>query len=162
MNIPNIEYLTNQTPKPVGDGYLKFQLNQFTSAVFSIRYVQEVMIVPIEFVTSMPNMPACVLGLTNWRSRIIWVVDLPKMFNLESLNNKLRQYNVIIIRIESALLGLVVPEVKGTIRLIADDIKSPGSQISPSLLPYLRGCVWQEKEFLLVFDPQAIVQSSIF
>ncbi|MDF5707714.1 MAG: chemotaxis protein CheW [Nostoc sp. S4] len=151
--------------KPVknnlADGYLKFQLNQQTGAVLSMKHTQEAIIIPVESVTSMPNMPACILGLMNWRSRIIWVIDLPKILNLESLDYRVRQYNAIVVQVESLLLGLVVQEIKGTTKFVADEIHSPIGQVASSLVPYLCGCVVQQKEILLVLDAQAIVQSSI-
>ncbi|WP_138504908.1 chemotaxis protein CheW [Nostoc sp. PA-18-2419] len=153
------------TSKPVennlADGYLKFQLNQQTGAVLSMKHTQEAIIIPVDSVTSMPNMPPCILGLMNWRSRIIWVIDLPKILNLESLDYRVRQYNAIVVRVESLLLGLVVQEIKGTTKFVADEIHSPIGQVASSLVPYLCGCVVQQKEILLVLDAQAIVQSSI-
>ncbi|NDJ22972.1 chemotaxis protein CheW [Nostoc sp. B(2019)] len=161
MTSSKITLSSKQTYNTSGDGYLKFQLNQQTAAVLSMKYTQEAIIVPVESVTSMPNMPACILGLMNWRSRIIWVIDLPRMLNLQSLDNRLRQYNAIVIRVESLLLGLVVQEIKGTTKFLSDDVHSPVGQVASSLVPYLRGCVVQQKEILLVLDAQAIVQSSI-
>ncbi|MBD6616643.1 purine-binding chemotaxis protein CheW [Komarekiella sp. 'clone 1'] len=161
MTSSKITLSSKQTYNNSGDGYLKFQLNQQTAAVLSMKYTQEAIIVPVESVTSMPNMPACILGLMNWRSRIIWVIDLPRMLNLQSLDNRLRQYNAIVIRVESLLLGLVVQEIKGTTKFLSDDVHSPVGQVASSLVPYLRGCVVQQKEILLVLDAQAIVQSFI-
>jgi twitching motility protein PilI len=143
------------------DGYLKFQLNQQTGAVLSIAHTQEAIVVPVTSVTAIPNMPACILGLMNWRSHIIWVVDLPKMFNLECLDNRLRQYNIIVIQIESMILGLVVQEIKGTTKFIADDLRSPVGQVASSLVPYLCGCVVQQEEILLVLDAVHILRSDI-
>lgn len=161
MNSSKITLSINQNQNNLGDGYLKFQLNRQTYALLSMRQTQEAIIVPFEAVTSMPNMPSCILGLMNWRSRIIWAIDLPRMLNLEYLENRLRQYNVIVIRVESVIVGLVVQEIKGTTKFMPDDIRSPLGHIASSLVPYLRGCVIQEKEILLVLDAQAIVQSSI-
>jgi twitching motility protein PilI len=143
------------------NGYLKFQLNQQTGAVLSIAHTQEAIVVPVTSVTAIPNMPACILGLMNWRSHIIWVVDLPKMFNLECLDNRLRQYNIIVIQIESMILGLVVQEIKGTTKFIADDLRSPVGQVASSLVPYLCGCVVQQEEILLVLDALHILRSDI-
>jgi positive phototaxis protein PixI len=150
-----------QNQNSLGDGYLRFQLNRQTSATLPMKHTQEAVVVPVEAITSMPNMPACIIGLMNWRSRIVWAINLPRMFNLEYLDNRLRQYNVIIIRVESVLLGLVVQEIQGTIKFMPDDIRSPVGQVASSLIPYLRGCVMQQKKILLVLDAQAIVQSSI-
>ncbi|MBD2691314.1 chemotaxis protein CheW [Anabaena catenula] len=151
----NLYYRPTQSSS--GDSYLKFQLNQQTTAVLSINHTQEAIIIPVESVTAMPNMPACILGLMNWRSRIIWVIDLPKMFNLECLDHRLRQYNIIVIKVESLLLGLVVQEIKGTTKLMSDDIHSPVGQVASSLVPYLCGCVEQKEETLLVLDAHNIV-----
>ncbi|MBD2726090.1 purine-binding chemotaxis protein CheW [Nostoc sp. FACHB-892] len=161
MTNANITLPLKPTQTNLGDGYLKFQLNQQTAAVLSMKYTQEAVIVPIESVTSMPNMPSCILGLMNWRSRIIWVVDLPRMLNLESLDYRVRQYSAIVIQVESLVLGLVVQEIKGTTKFLPDDIHSPIGQVASSLVPYLCGCVVQQQEILLVLDALAIVQSSI-
>ncbi|MBC1220324.1 purine-binding chemotaxis protein CheW [Nostoc sp. UCD121] len=161
MTTTNITLPLKPTQNNLTDSYLKFQLNQQTAAVLSMKHTQEAILVPIESVTSMPNMPTCILGLMNWRSRIIWVVDLPRMLNLESLDYRLRQYSTIVIQVESLVLGLVVQEIKGTTKFIADEIHSPIGQVASSLVPYLCGCVVQQEEILLVLDAQAIGQSSI-
>ncbi|MFN4955545.1 MAG: chemotaxis protein CheW [Aphanizomenon sp.] len=152
----------NQTIYNSGEnGYIKFQLNQQTGAVLSIAHTQEVIVVPVTSVTAIPNMPACILGLMNWRSHIIWVVDLPKMFNLECLDHRLYQYNIIVIQIESMILGLVVQEIKGTTKFIVDDVRSPIGQVASSLVPYLCGCVVQQEQILLVLDAVHILRSGI-
>ncbi|MDF5736518.1 MULTISPECIES: chemotaxis protein CheW [unclassified Nostoc] len=161
MTSTNVTLSSKATQNNLVDGYLKFQLNQQTTAVLSMRHTQEAIIVPVESITSMPNMSPCILGLMNWRSRIIWVVDLPRMLNLESLDYRLRQYNTIVIRVKSLVLGLVVQEIKGTTKFVADSIHSPIGQVASSLVPYLCGCVVQQEEILLVLDAETIVQSSI-
>ncbi|MEO1428083.1 MAG: chemotaxis protein CheW [Cyanobacteria bacterium J06633_8] len=144
----------------LGDGYLKFFVNPRTPAILSMKQTQEAMVVSVESVTAMPNMPFGILGLMNWRSSIVWVVDLPKILNLQSPQNRPRQYSVIIVRTESMILGLVVDEIIGTLRFNSDEIGSPIGQVASSLVPYLRGCIVQEKEILLVLDAHAIVHSS--
>ncbi len=161
MNSSKITLIKNQNPNHLEDGYLKFHLNKQTSALLSMKHTQEAIVLPVESVTSMPNMPGSILGLMNWRSHIIWLADLSRIFNLEYQDHRLGQYNVIIIRVESILLGLVVQEIVGTTKFITDDILSPVGHIASSLVPYLRGCVIQEKEILLVLDAQAIMQSSM-
>ncbi|BAZ17862.1 putative CheW protein [Calothrix sp. NIES-4071] len=161
MNTPKLPLSAPENLSTLGDGYLKFQVNQQTAAVISMLHTQEAIVVPVESITSMPGMQECILGLMNWRSRIVWVVDLPRMLNLESIETRLRQYNVIIIRVDTILLGLVVDDILGTTKFGSDDIHSPIGQVASSLVPYLRGCVMQQQEMLLVLDAQAIVHSSV-
>ncbi|MDP5339641.1 MAG: chemotaxis protein CheW [Nodularia sp. (in: cyanobacteria)] len=160
----NSEILVAQQPsqKNCVNSYLKFRLNQQTTAIVSMNHTQEAVILPVESVTPMPNMLPCVLGLMNWRSRIIWAIDLPKMLNLEFLDSRIRQYNIIVIQVESLLLGLVAHEIKGVTKFMSDDIQSPVGQVASSLVPYLRGCVVQSEETLLVLDAQSLVYSPIF
>jgi len=155
----DLNYPTIHTNKE--DSYLKFQLTQQTGAVLSISHTQEAIVIPVTSVTAIPNMPPCILGLMNWRSHIIWVVDLPKMFNLESLDYRLRQYNIIIIQIKSMIVGVVVQEIQGTTKFTVDDIRSPVGQVASSLVPYLCGCIVQQEEILLVLDAVHILQSEI-
>jgi positive phototaxis protein PixI len=161
MNNSQVIFAEKTSQNNLKDGYLKFQLNQQTSAILAMNHTQEAVILPIENITPMPNMPGCILGLMNWRSRIIWAIDLPRMLNLEAIDTRRQQYNVIVIKVESLLLGLVVQEIKGTTKIMLDDIHSPIGQVASSLVPYLRGCVVEQEEILLVLDAQAIVQSSI-
>ncbi|MEO1761871.1 MAG: chemotaxis protein CheW [Cyanobacteria bacterium J06629_18] len=162
MNNSSITLRAEQNPEQnnLGDGYLKFFINPQTPAILSMNQTQEAMVVSVESVTSMPNMPFGILGLMNWRSRILWVVDLPKLLNLQSPQNRPRQYSVIIVRTESMILGLVVHEIIGTLRFSSDEIRSPIGQVASSLVPYLRGCIVQQKEILLVLDAHPIVHSS--
>ena len=162
MNNSRIRVEEQLSANNLENGYLQFKLNQQTTDILSMNYTQEAVILPVESVTSMPNMLPCVLGLMNWRSRIIWAIDLPRMLNLEFLDGRLRQYNIIVIQVESLLLGLVVHEVKGITKFISDDIESPVGQVASSLVPYLSGCVVQEEEILLVLDAQSIIDSPIF
>ncbi len=161
MNSSELTLTLQSNGSNLGDNYLKFQLHKQAAAVLSVKYIQEAVIVPVETVTSMPNMPACILGLMNWRSRIIWIIDLPRMFNLEPWDYQFRQYNIIIVQVESETLGLVVQEIKGTAKFSPEEICSPIGQVASSLVPYLGGCIVQQQEIFLVLDAQAIVKSPL-
>lgn len=158
------------------EAYLSFQLDEKTTAVFSMEQVQEVIVVPENQITLMPNMPDCVLGLMTRRSRVMWAVDLAQILLSQPLAINFRQYKVIIIRVtpaprpqsmlltsfqSQALLGLIVQEVIGGIRFSPDLIQSPQGGFSSSLTPYLQGCLVQNDSMLLVLDAEAIAYSSI-
>jgi positive phototaxis protein PixI len=151
----------NRQQKAVGDAYLKFRLGQQTPAVFSMKHVQEALILPVHRLTPMPNMPACMLGLMNRRSRVMWVIDLAQLLGLPVLDTSTRQYSLVIVRVGSIPLGLGVQKVEGVAWLTAESVQPPPGQAPSSLLPYLRGCVVQQKEILLVLNAEAVVQSSV-
>ena len=158
MNASNIKLLA-QPHKQLGDGYLQFKLNENTTAVLLVNFTQEVVVSPIEAITPIANKPELILGLINWRNRIIWVVDLPRIFGFESNISPMGQCNIIMTRHGAETIGLMVPEIKGTVSLNSDNIQPADNQVAPHIIPYLKGCIWQEDELHLVFNMQSILQS---
>ncbi|MDV3350001.1 purine-binding chemotaxis protein CheW [Leptolyngbyaceae cyanobacterium CCMR0082] len=165
-----------QSEATSGAACLSFQLNEQTPALFSMKQVQEVIVLPAKQITPMPNMPPCVLGLSTRRSRVMWLVDLAHMLLSTPLPSNTRSYNVVIIRVaqraqqqnmlvstahNQALLGLIVPTMKGVIRFSLDLIQTPKGHFAPSIAPCLRGCLLQQDEMLLVLDAEAIARSPI-
>ena len=159
-----------------GTACLSFHLNEQTPAVFSMNQVQEVIVVPSQQITPMPNMSPCVLGLSTRRSRVMWLVDLAHMLLSTPLPANIRNYNVVVIRVpqrlqqqnmmmatthSQALLGLIVPKVRGVVRFSEDLIQKPQGHFAPSITPCLRGCLLQQDEMLLVLDAEAIARSPI-
>ncbi|NEP12008.1 MAG: purine-binding chemotaxis protein CheW [Symploca sp. SIO1A3] len=158
----SLALLTNQhlIAKNQGDTYLKFQLTQQTPAVLSMTQAQEVIVLAPSRLTPMPNMPAYVMGLLNRRSRVLWVIDLPRMLGLSRVETNIQQYNIVIIRNELATLGLIVAAVEGVIRLKSECIQSPLEQVSSTIVPYLRGCILQKEEILLLLDAEEIMRNA--
>ena len=160
MNASNLQLPVTQPQKTLGDGYLQFQLNKSTTAVFSIEFTQEVLVLPIETITSIPNTSELILGLMNWRNRIIWVADLAKILGVESQSYPIRQCNIIVASHESETIGLMVPEIKGTVSVNSGTIQPADNQES-NIASYLNGCIWREDELNLVLNIQAILKSSL-
>ncbi|NEQ64576.1 MAG: purine-binding chemotaxis protein CheW [Symploca sp. SIO1B1] len=146
--------------KNQGDTYLKFQLARQTPAVLSMIQAQEVIVLAPSRLTPMPNMPPYVMGLLNRRSRVLWVIDLSRMLGLPGVETNVQQYSIVIIGNESATLGLIVVAVEGVLRLTSECIQSPIEQLSSSIVPYLRGCILQEQEILLLLDAEAIMRNA--
>jgi twitching motility protein PilI len=163
MNTSALARLPNQpqNKKTLGDSYLKFQFGQQIPAALSMSRAQEVVVLPVGRLTSMPNMPAHVMGLINRRSRVLWVIDLARMLGLPGVETHVQHYNLVIISNGSATLGLIVQAVEGVLRLTPESIQSPLGQVSSGLVPYLRGCVLLEQEILLVLDAEAIMRSPL-
>lgn len=154
----NTQILTPKLDQVVGDIYVKVQLDKYTSAILSMDYVQEVLIVPISRISLMPNMPHCILGLLNRRNRVLWVIDLAQVLNL-SLDTNAQQYHIVIILVNQVSLALVVQEVKGVIRLTPDCIQSSIEQACSDITDYIHGWAVQEQETLMVLNAEAIAHS---
>ncbi|MGL5879481.1 MAG: chemotaxis protein CheW, partial [Xenococcaceae cyanobacterium] len=99
------------------------------------------------------------LGLLYQRSRVFWVIDLPQALDLTPVDRDLQKYYVAIVKVKNVPLGLVVPEIKGISRIVEQQISSPTGSVASGLIPYLKGCVIQDKEVLPILDPEAIATS---
>jgi positive phototaxis protein PixI len=160
----NTSALATQTERPergLGDPYLKFYVEEQTPAVIAMKHIQEVLTLPPQRLTAMPNMPACVLGLMSRRSRVLWTVDLSHLLGLSMGNPNIRTFNIMILRVGPTPLGIVIHRVEGIMWVKPETVQSPIGQVTSGLVPYLRGCILQPKEVLLVLDAEAIVQSPI-
>ena len=154
----NTKILTPKLDQVVGDIYVKVQLDKYTSAILSMDYVQEVLIVPISRISPMPNMPQCILGLLNRHNRVLWVIDLAQVLNL-SLDTNAQQYHIVIILVNQVSLALVVQEVKGVIRFTPDCIQSSIEQACSDITDYIHGWAVQAQETLMVLNAEAIAHS---
>ncbi|MGD1857390.1 MAG: chemotaxis protein CheW [Leptolyngbyaceae cyanobacterium] len=176
MNASVLAHRSSLLNEPSKAACLSFQLNEQTPALFSMHQVQEVIVLPANHITPMPNMAPCVLGLSTRRSRVMWLVDLAHMLLSTPLPQNIRSYSVVIIRVEQtqpqqntlmatahshALLGLIVPTMTGVIHVSPDSIQTPKGHFASSLAPCLRGCLLQQDELLLVLDAAAIARSPI-
>ena len=150
-----------------GDPYLRCQLTPEVTALLSMAYVQESLLVPGEKITPIPNMSAFVVGLMNSRDRVFCAIDLAQLLGLSSPSSYSRQYHIIVIRVsqfldrqsaaeQELLLGLVVNRVQGITRVMSDEMRSPQGNLSPSLTPYIKGCVVEKDQQLLILDTGAI------
>jgi positive phototaxis protein PixI len=148
--------------KKAGDPYLKVLLQAGQAAVLPMAQAQEAIAIPAGRVTPIPNMPVCVLGLLNHKSRVIWVVNLPQMLGLESQRLNVQRYSLAIIRSGKTSLGLVVPEIRGVVRLDTEAIQPLPKAVQPEQAPYVQGCLIQDQEIIWVLDAVTIIESSIF
>jgi positive phototaxis protein PixI len=152
------------SPQSLEEAYLEFQLGSKSSLALPMASTQEVLTMRAQQVTPMPLMPACVLGLSNRRSRVSWVVDLSMMLGFKPIDSNVHQYTIIQIQAEGIPLSLAVQQVRGVIRLTNERIQSPleAETPSPELTPYLRGFLPYGESILTVLDATAIVSSPLW
>lgn len=161
MKSPTLAYPSLRS-QSFGTPYLRLKLTAQQSALLPMEKVQEAIAIPTSRVSQIPNMPTCVLGLLNQKSRVVWVIDLPQMLGLQTQNLNVNQhYNIAIVRSEKTPLGLVVPEIRGILRFLAETMTVDPEPSILSINPYIQGCFTQDTERLWVLNPDLIIHSSI-
>lgn len=133
--------------------------------------VQESLIVPAEQITSLPNMPGPVMGLMNSRERVFCVANLPQIIGYTQAANALRRYFMIVVSLagtgnqnmagNDSLLGLVVPNIQGIVRLERGHFQTNADLIPMQLKPYATAVSQQEGLSSYLLSPHSLAQSEI-
>ena len=64
--------------------YLKFGLYPDTKAMLPIEQITEILKIKLARIMPIPQMPAWIMGVYNWRGEILWTVDIAQMLGLSS------------------------------------------------------------------------------
>lgn len=157
-----------------GEQFLRLQLTSDLTIVLALSWVEETLLTPPQWVTPMPNMPPHVLGLISSKGQVFWVINLVQLLNLPMVLEPSQYYEIVVIKVLATetvqdsdttqgdlFLGLVVPKIRGSVRLSLEDIMGPGDEIDADLQPYLSGQVILDDQTLLVLSAEAIGTSQI-
>jgi positive phototaxis protein PixI len=141
--------------------YFCLQLDRENTALINMSFAQEVLVLPKERLTIMPNMPGYVLGLLQHRGLVFWLIDLAQMLGLIPLDNASVEYQIVVVRVEDNWIGLAGNRSQGIRRFGLEQIVSPIGNVSPELERYLQGCIAQTEGLGLVLDIEAIANPLI-
>jgi purine-binding chemotaxis protein CheW len=100
------------------DKFITFKLDDEEYAI-EITYVIE--IVGLQKITVLPDMPDYVKGVINLRGIVIPIIDVRRRFKLQDKNYNERTC-IIVVKINSATLGLIVDEVSEVLNIPADKV----------------------------------------
>ncbi|MDJ0597544.1 MAG: chemotaxis protein CheW [Crocosphaera sp.] len=161
-----------EAPQLQGEPYLRCQLTSKITALVSMEFVLESLLVPGEQITSLPNMSSFVVGLTTSRDRVFCVVDLPHLLGLTSPCSLLQTYQMIVLRIspllskptnpnKELLLGLVVNRIQGVMRVMSEERVANQEDFPSQLTPYIQGSVIDSGTPLPILNLAAIVEKTL-
>ena len=64
--------------------FLRFFLHPDTNLMLPIKQITEVLKIQFGQIVPIPQMPAWVMGVYNWRGNILWMIDLGHLVGLNS------------------------------------------------------------------------------
>ena len=117
-----------------------------------VAYVYEV--ARMVAVTPLPDSPADVLGVVDYRGTVVPIVDMRLRFNLD-VHNDDDATPIIIAWSGHHAAGLVVDKVNEVIALEPHTIMAPGD--FGQTAPYVSGVARLEDKLLLIVDPAALL-----
>lgn len=106
----------------VHDTIQQFIVFKLDTQLFGIDIQNVQIIEKMKPIMRVPKVPSCVKGVMNLRGEIIPVVNLREQFDLEQ-QEATDKTRIIIVKLEDAMVGIIVDEVKEVIELAEDQIE---------------------------------------
>lgn len=107
--------------------------------------------------TSVPRTPAYLEGITSLRGDIIPVLDLRKRFGLEGAGDE-KKKRILILSVREEVMGGLVDEVKGVVRVREDSIEPPPFTVTGVEAEFLEGVARMNKEFISLLNIEEVMK----
>lgn len=171
--IGNPDFLTgrgqDQAPEfqeldsPEGELHLRFYVPSGNEFALPATGIREVISVPPDKITPIPNASPLLLGTLNWRGQVIWVADLGQFLgDMAILNTEKPEISVIAVEDQDIMLGLAVDRIVGMDWLDIEQIEQV-TNVPDSMAPFLRG-EWVltegKNQYLRLLDQVTILRSA--
>ncbi|MBO3461450.1 chemotaxis protein CheW [Aetokthonos hydrillicola Thurmond2011] len=146
--------------------FLSFQLGEKDTAVIPLEQITEVLPISLGEICRVPQMHSCVLGIYNWRSEMLWLVDLDEMFGYQPTfvaRSSGATTMAVVVEKQDKYLGLIVHKLLDIELLDTTHINPPdhalfNSQVSRIIQGYF---INDSQEMVLALDTSEIFQSSL-
>ncbi|NEQ96761.1 MAG: hypothetical protein F6K30_08560 [Cyanothece sp. SIO2G6] len=134
------------------------------SALIALEQIQEALEVPMSSILPVPYMAACVLGIYNYRSAMLWMVDLTQQLGDRSFladhPHSHTLSTLVVCRDDGELIGFVVPQILDIESYEADQFKIPSASLFPdSFLPFVESYISQSLSPIL--NVQALIKAPV-
>lgn len=138
--------------------YINFQVEKEFYAV-EIAHVLEIVKTPR--ISFLPSASAYILGLINLRGNIIPVVNIHKLFGLDTVR-ELEKSCIIIMSIEKTNIGFLVDSVSQVIELRKEDIDLPIVTLDIEKTAYIVGEANIDGQLVAILDILKLVKHEIY
>jgi positive phototaxis protein PixI len=147
--------------------FLTFLLPPNQKVMISTKQLVEIVNISINQIVPIPDVPSHVMGVSNWRGEVLWLVDLGYMLGFDPLHAiggyTQVTYKTILVRSQGQIMGLVVGGVAQMIWCTPDQIQpSSTNYVTAELASYLRGYyLAPDRGLTLVLDGDALTGSML-
>jgi chemotaxis signal transduction protein len=148
--------------------YFCLQLRQMLHAALPLHSMIEVLDLPLDRICVIPNVDPVLLGVLNWRGKLLWSVDLSNLLEVraeETSAQKALTSNLTAVVIAqdnpNRQLACIVSSLKGVQEISGQQIRSLPANLPTAVHQYANGVVQLQLPPLpmLLLDPAAILNS---
>lgn len=123
--------------------FLRFALGSQDSGLLPLEQISEVLSITVADILPVPEMPSCVLGIYNWRGKMLWLIDLEHLVDDPPMSQQgrgLEPLMAMVIQMDGQSMGLVVQYVNDIELHDAEQLQPAAAGLfPPRILPFLKG-----------------------
>ncbi len=102
-------------------------------------------------ITKLPKAEEYIMGVIDFRGRVLPIVDLSKKFGIKSIGNSDDQ-RAIIVEIHGKLVGLAIDSVSHVVKVDTNDIEPPPPVVKGISGKYIVGIAKLQEGFVVILD----------
>ena len=112
-------------------------------------------------ITSLPNVPDFVRGVTNLRGEVLAVLELRALLHLTAGNEAARERMLIVKPAGTEMVaGLIVDSVRGLAYIAGEELQQPAGPLEDPVVAYLAGVTEYENQVLHALDLQKLFEAT--
>jgi purine-binding chemotaxis protein CheW len=123
---------------------------------FGIEILKVQEIIRTMAITKVPNSPPYVDGVINLRGKVIPVIDLRSLFNMECRPHD-NHTRIIVLQIHGMIVGFVVDEVSEVLRIQSNTVEPPPPVVSGIESEYIKGVGKLDDRLLILLDLDKLI-----
>ncbi|WP_031385823.1 chemotaxis protein CheW [Desulfonatronum thiodismutans] len=123
---------------------------------FGVEILKVQEIIRMMGITRVPKAPDFVEGVINLRGKVIPIIDLRTRFGMAAQDHD-KHTRIIVIEINSVIIGFVVDSVSEVLRIPADTVEPPPPIISGIESEYIRGVGKLADRLLILLDLDSLL-----
>ena len=108
-------------------------------------------IIKLQPITSVPQTPAFVEGLTNLRGTVLPVIDLRKRFEL-SAEEATKETRIVVAEVNGETVGMVVDAVTEVLRVPEEDIEPPSPVVTTAASAFITGIAKVDERLIILLE----------
>ncbi|NEP24673.1 chemotaxis protein CheW [Moorena sp. SIO3I6] len=147
---------------PPQEKFLRFQVGSGNGALLEVNYIQAILNVSVAEILPIPHTADSVIGIYNWRGEMLWLLDLnyilgfPAVWQPKDISRT--KIMVIVLQLNSKLLGLVVSQVEEIEQHHWQNLQPPDRLLPLRFGEFVKAYLPEVSS--IVLDAQRIVQAA--
>ena len=122
---------------------------------FRIEQIQEIVI--LEQVTSIPQVPEYVEGVSNLRGTIIPIINLRKLFGIDAKPHD-DDARTIVVNVGQRTMGCIVDSVAQVMRIAGDNIQPAPELVATEGTAYVKGFAKLDQRLIILLDIDELLE----